>query len=203
MMYLYLNYIKYLIYCFTNLIYFMIPSFDGTTVLAVRKGKDIVFGADGQVTLGHIAIKHKAKKIRTLHNNSVLAGFAGATSDAFTLFELFESKLEIYNGHLTKSAIQLAKEWRTDRMLKPLEALLLVADTKTTLMISGNGDVLEPENNIMAIGSGSAYAQSAALALANNTKLKANDIVVKSLTIASDMCIYTNNNFTIEKLSAK
>lgn len=172
----------------------------GTTVLSVRRNGKVVIGGDGQVTMGHTIMKGNARKIRRLFNDKVIAGFAGGTADAFTLFELFEKKLEMHHGQLTRAAVELAKDWRTDRMLRRLEALLAVADKKTSLIISGNGDVIEPENNLIAIGSGGPYAQSAARALLNNTKLDARDIVEKSLKIAGDVCIYTNHHLTIEEL---
>ncbi len=176
-------------------------TFHGTTILSVRKEKEVVVGGDGQVTLGNTVMKGNAKKVRRLHNQKVLAGFAGATADAFTLFEKFETKLEKHSGHLTRSAVELAKDWRTDKVLRNLEALLVVADKDTSLIISGNGDVIEPEDNIIAIGSGGPYAQAAAKALVENTNLKAGDIVKKALEIASNICIYTNNNLTIETLN--
>ena len=175
--------------------------FHGTTIVGVRRDNEIVVGGDGQVTLGNTVMKNNAKKVRRLYKDNVLAGFAGATADAFTLFEKFEGKLEKYSGHLTRSAVELAKEWRTDKMLRNLEALLIVADRDASLLISGNGDVIEPQDSIIAIGSGGSYAQSAAKALYENTKLPAEDIVKKSLTIASDICIYTNANLTIEKIN--
>ena len=175
--------------------------FHGTTIVGVRRDNEIVVGGDGQVTLGNTVMKNNAKKVRRLYKDNVLAGFAGATADAFTLFEKFEGKLEKYSGHLTRSAVELAKEWRTDKMLRNLGALLIVADRDASLLISGNGDVIEPQDSIIAIGSGGSYAQSAAKALYENTKLSAEDIVKKSLTIASDICIYTNANLTIEKIN--
>ena len=174
--------------------------FHGTTILSVRKNKEVVVGGDGQVTLGNTVMKGNAKKVRRLYNNKVLAGFAGATADAFTLFEKFEAKLEKHSGHLTRSAVELAKDWRTDKMLRNLEALLVVADKDTSLTISGNGDVIEPEDNIIAIGSGGPYAQAAAKALVDNTNLSAEEAVKKALEIAANICIYTNNNLTIEVL---
>lgn len=159
-------------------------------------------GGDGQVTLGHTVMKHNAKKVRRLYNNKVLAGFAGGTADAFTLFERFEGKLETHQGHLVRAAVELAKDWRTDRMLRRLEALLAVADSKSSLIITGNGDVIEPENSLIAIGSGGAYAQSAASALLGNTELSADEIVEKALTIAASICIHTNKIFTIETLDS-
>ncbi len=175
-------------------------SFHGTTIVSVRRGEHVAIGGDGQVTLGHIVIKATARKVRKLYRDQVLAGFAGATADAFTLFERFEAKLEKHQGHLTRAAIDLTRDWRTDRVLRKLEAMLAVADRTTSLIISGNGDVLEPEGGVIAIGSGGAYAQAAALALARNTELGPRDIVKKSLEIAGDLCIYTNQNHTIEVL---
>ena len=172
----------------------------GTTILSVRRGNTVVIGGDGQVSLGNTVMKGNAKKVRRLYREQVIAGFAGGTADAFTLFERFEGKLEKHQGHLVRAAVELAKDWRTDRMLRRLEALLAVADKDASLIISGNGDVIEPEQGIMAIGSGGDFAKSAALALANNTDLDAKTIVEKSLGIASDICIYTNSNLTIETL---
>ncbi|OGT54875.1 MAG: HslU--HslV peptidase proteolytic subunit [Gammaproteobacteria bacterium RIFCSPHIGHO2_12_FULL_42_10] len=172
----------------------------GTTIISVRRNNQVVIGGDGQVTLGTTVMKSNARKVRRLYNDQILAGFAGATADAFTLFERFESKLEKHQGHLLRSAVELAKDWRTDRMLRRLEAMLLVADKKISLMISGTGDVVEPENNLLAIGSGGPYAQSAAMALLENTELSARAIVEKSLTVAASICIYTNQRFTIETL---
>ena len=174
--------------------------YHGTTILSVRRGNVVALGGDGQVTLGNIVVKSTARKVRKLHHDRVLAGFAGATADAFTLFERFEAKLQQY-GNLTRAAIELAKDWRTDRSLRRLEALLCVADAKNSFIVSGNGDVIEPEDDIMAIGSGGAYAQAAARALAQNTDLDARTIVEKALGIAADICIYTNRNLTIEELS--
>ena len=176
--------------------------FRGTTILSVRRDNHIVIGGDGQVTLGDTVMKGNARKVRRLYNERVLAGFAGGTADAFTLFELFEGKLEKHTGHLTRAAVELAKEWRTSKMLRTLEALLVVADRQTSLMISGNGDVIEPEDNIMAIGSGGAYAQAAARALLENTELDARAVAEKALNIAGDICIYTNRNLTIEELKS-
>tara|TARA_B100000902_G_scaffold399076_1_gene468283 strand:+ start:141 stop:686 length:546 start_codon:yes stop_codon:yes gene_type:complete len=176
-------------------------TFHGTTIIGVRRGNEVVVGGDGQVTLGNTIMKNNAKKVRRLYKERVLAGFAGATADAFTLFEKFESKLEKYSGHLTRSAVELAKDWRTDKILRNLEALLIVADKDVSLLISGNGDVIEPQDSILAIGSGGSYAQAAAKALYENTDLTAEDIVNKSLSIASDICIYTNSNLTIEKIN--
>lgn len=172
----------------------------GTTILSVRRGNTVVIGGDGQVSLGNTVMKGNARKVRRLYREQVIAGFAGGTADAFTLFERFEGKLEKHQGHLTRAAVELAKDWRTDRMLRRLEALLAVADKDASLIISGNGDVIEPEQGIMAIGSGGDYAKSAALALAGNTELSAQQIVEKSLGIASEICIYTNSNLTIESL---
>lgn len=172
----------------------------GTTIVSVRRGNDVVIGGDGQVSLGHTIMKGNAKKVRRLYHGKVIAGFAGGTADAFTLFERFEAKLEQHQGHLTRAAVELAKDWRTDKMLRKLEALLAVADEKASLIITGNGDVVEPEKNLIAIGSGGNYAQAAALALLANTDLSAQEIVEKSLTIAGDICVYTNHNFTIESL---
>ena len=180
------------------------PVFHGTTILSVRRqtpqGMQVAIGGDGQVTLGNIVIKGTARKIRRLHHGKVLAGFAGATADAFTLFERFESKLEKHQGHLVRAAIELTKDWRTDRVLRKLEAMLAVADLETSLIITGNGDVLEPEQGIVAIGSGGAYAHSAAKALLQNTELAPAEIVKKSLEIAGELCIYTNDQHTIETL---
>ena len=174
--------------------------FHGTTILSVRRGNRVALGGDGQVTLGNIVIKATARKIRRLYQDRILAGFAGGTADAFTLFERFESKLEKHQGNLMRSAVELAKDWRTDRMLRRLEAMLSVADREHSLVITGNGDVLEPEYGLVAIGSGGAYAQSAARALLENTDLAPADIVKKSLAIAGDLCIYTNQQHLIETL---
>ncbi|MDD3482779.1 ATP-dependent protease subunit HslV [Azovibrio restrictus] len=176
--------------------------YHGTTILSVRRGNVVAIGGDGQVTLGHMVIKQTARKIRRLYQDRILTGFAGATADAFTLLDLFESKLEKHQGNLMRSAVELAKEWRTDRMLRRLEAMLIVADRERTMVITGNGDVLEPEQGIAAIGSGGAYAQSAARALLENTELSPEEIVRKSLEIAGDICIYTNKNFILEVLEA-
>ena len=180
------------------------PVFHGTTILSVRRqtpeGIQVAIGGDGQVTLGNIIVKGTARKVRKLHHGKVLAGFAGATADAFTLFERFEAKLEKHQGHLTRAAIELTKDWRTDRVLRRLEAMLAVADLSASLIITGNGDVLEPEQGIVAIGSGGAFAHSAAKALLSHTDLSAQDIVKKSLEIAGELCIYTNMNHTIETL---
>ncbi|WP_227815653.1 ATP-dependent protease subunit HslV [Nitrogeniibacter aestuarii] len=174
--------------------------YHGTTILSVRRGRHVALGGDGQVTLGNIVVKGSARKVRRLYQERILAGFAGGTADAFTLFERFEAKLEKHQGNLLRSAVELAKDWRTDRMLRRLEAMLAVADEENSLIITGNGDVLEPEKGIVAIGSGGAYAQSAALALLDNTDLSPEDIVSKSLGIAADLCIYTNHHHTIEVL---
>lgn len=174
--------------------------FHGTTILSVRRGNIVALGGDGQVTLGNIVMKGTARKVRTLYHGKVLAGFAGGTADAFTLIERFEAKLEKHQGHLMRASVELAKDWRTDRMLRRLEAMLLVADRETTLVITGNGDVLEPEDGIGAIGSGGTFAQSAAKALQENTDMTPHDIVKKSLTIAGELCIYTNMSHTIETL---
>lgn len=174
--------------------------YHGTTILSVRRKDSVVIGGDGQVSMGHTIMKGNARKIRRLYNNKVIAGFAGGTADAFTLFERFEAKLEKHQGNLTRAAVELAKDWRTDRMLRRLEALLAVADRQSSLIISGNGDVIEPENDLMAIGSGGHYAQAAARALVENTDLSAKEIVTKGLNIAADICVYTNNHLTIEEL---
>ena len=176
--------------------------FRGTTILSVRRGKHVVIGGDGQVTQGNTVMKGNARKVRRLYKDKVIAGFAGGTADAFTLFERFESKLEMHQGHLTRAAVELANDWRTDKFLRRLEALLAVADSKTSLIITGNGDVIEPEGGLMAIGSGGPFAQAAARALLENTKLSALEIVKKSLNIAGDMCIYTNHNLTLEELES-
>ncbi len=175
--------------------------FHGTTILSVRRDGQVVIGGDGQVSFGNTRMKGNARKVRRLYRDKVIAGFAGGTADAFTLFERFEAKLEKHQGHLVRSAVELAKDWRTDRMLRRLEAMLAVADHTASLIISGNGDVIEPEDAIMAIGSGGAFAQSAARALLENTELSAKDIVEKSLHIAADICIYTNHQLTIETLN--
>ncbi|MCL1860859.1 MAG: ATP-dependent protease subunit HslV [Proteobacteria bacterium] len=174
--------------------------YHGTTILSVRRGRQVALGGDGQVTLGNIVIKASARKVRTLFDGRILAGFAGGTADAFTLFERFEAKLEKHQGNLMRSAVELAKDWRTDRMLRRLEAMLAVADREHSLVITGNGDVLEPEQGIVAIGSGGPYAQAAARALLENTELMPKEIVSKSLTVAADLCIYTNQNHVIEEL---
>jgi ATP-dependent HslUV protease subunit HslV len=175
-------------------------SYHGTTILSVRRGPRVALGGDGQVTLGQIVVKASARKVRRLYKDQVLAGFAGATADAFTLFERFEAKLEKHQGHLQRAAIELTKDWRTDRVLRRLEAMLAVADAHSSLIVTGNGDVLEPEHGIVAIGSGGAYAQAAARALLEHTALEAEAIVRQALKIAGDLCIYTNQHHTIETL---
>lgn len=172
----------------------------GTTILSVRRGNTVVIGGDGQVSLGNTIMKGNARKVRRLYKNQVIAGFAGGTADAFTLFERFEAKLEMHGGQLTRAAVELAKDWRTDRALRRLEALLAVANQEASLIITGNGDVIQPEEDLIAIGSGGAFAQSAARALMDNTDLPAEDIVRKGLTIAADICVYTNHNHVIESL---
>lgn len=174
--------------------------YHGTTILSVRRGRLVAMGGDGQVTLGNIVIKASARKVRRIHDDKILAGFAGGTADAFTLFERFEAKLDKHQGNLVRSAVELAKDWRSDRALRRLEAMLAVADRESSLIITGNGDVLEPEQGILAIGSGGAYAQSAARALIENTEMDPVEIIRKSLDIAGDLCIYTNHNYTIEAL---
>jgi ATP-dependent HslUV protease, peptidase subunit HslV len=178
----------------------MEPVFHGTTILSVRRDGIVALGGDGQVTLGTIVVKATARKVRKLHHERVLAGFAGATADAFTLFERFEAKLEKHQGHLLRAAVELTKDWRTDRVLRRLEAMLAVADKEHSLIVTGNGDVLEPELGIVAIGSGGPYAQAAARALLEHSTLKAPEIVKQSLTIAGELCIYTNDQHTIEVL---
>ncbi|HAN80948.1 MAG: HslU--HslV peptidase proteolytic subunit [Gammaproteobacteria bacterium] len=175
--------------------------FHGTTIVSVRRGDQVCIGGDGQVTLGNTVMKGNARKVRRLYHNQVLAGFAGGTADAFTLFERFDAKLEKHQGNLTRAAVELAKDWRQDRMLRKLEAILAVADIETSLIITGNGDVMEPENGIIAVGSGGPYAQAAALTLLRNSKLPAREIVEESLKVAGEICIYTNNNFTIDELT--
>jgi len=175
----------------------------GTTVISVRRDNQVVIGGDGQVTLGNTIMKGNARKVRRLYHDKVIAGFAGGTADAFTLFERFEAKLEKHQGNLQRAAVELAKDWRTDRLLRRLEALLAVADKTTSLIISGNGDVIEPEHNLIAIGSGGPYAQAAATALLENTELGARAIVEKALEIASNICVYTNDHLTIEELDVK
>ena len=177
--------------------------FRGTTIVSVRRGNSVVIGGDGQVTLGNTVMKGNARKVRKLASGDVIAGFAGATADAFALFERFEGMLDKHRGNLTRAAVEMAKDWRTDRMLRKLEALLAIADSKDSLIISGNGDVIQPEQDLIAIGSGGPFAQSAAKALLENTELSARDIVEKSLNIAGDICIYTNHNQTIEELTAE
>jgi ATP-dependent HslUV protease subunit HslV len=177
-------------------------SFHGTTILSVRRGNDVALGGDGQVTLGNVVVKATARKVRRIYHDRVLAGFAGATADAFTLFERFEAKLEKHQGHLVRSAVELAKDWRSDRVLRRLEAMLAVADPSASLIITGTGDVLEPEFGIVAIGSGGAYAQAAARALLDNSTLAPADVVRKALLIAADICIYTNKEIVIETLPA-
>lgn len=177
-----------------------IPEFHGTTIVSARRGTTVALGGDGQVTLGAVVAKATARKVRRLYHEKILAGFAGGTADAFTLFERFEGKLEKHHGHLMRSAVELAKDWRTDRILRRLEAMLIVADRETTLIITGAGDVIEPEQGLAAIGSGGSYAHSAARALLENTTLAPVEIVKKSLVIAGDLCIYTNQNHTIEVL---
>lgn len=174
--------------------------FSGTTILAVRRDGKVAIAGDGQVTLGNTVMKGNARKVRRLYQDQVLAGFAGGTADAFTLFERFETKLQAHNGQLVRAAVEMAKDWRTDRMLRKLEALLIVADKEALLMISGNGDVIEPEDDYIAIGSGGSFAQAAAKALMENTELGARDVAEKSLKIAGDICIYTNQNLTVEEL---
>ena len=183
-----------------GLICTQMEQYHGTTIVSVRRGAQVALGGDGQVTLGNLVIKGTARKVRRLYQDRILAGFAGGTADAFTLFERFEAKLDKHQGHLMRAAVELAKDWRTDRMLRRLEAMLAVADREHSLVLTGNGDVLEPEQGIIAIGSGGAFAQAAAMALLGNTELTAQEIVKKSLTIAGDICIYTNQNHTIEVL---
>ncbi len=175
--------------------------FQGTTILCVRRNGKTAIGGDGQVTMGNTVLKHNAKKIRKIYGEKIIAGFAGATADAFTLFEKFEGKLEKYRGNITRAAVELAKDWRTDKILRRLEALLVVADQDHTFIISGTGDVIEPEEGVAAIGSGGPYAQAAARALYENTELDARGIIEKAMTIAAAICIYTNENITIEELS--
>ncbi len=177
-----------------------LPQFHGTTIVSVRRGERVAMGGDGQVTLGNVVVKASARKVRRLYQERILAGFAGATADAFTLFERFEAKLEKHQGNLLRSAVELAKDWRTDRMLRRLEAMLAIADRTASLVITGTGDVLEPEHGLLAIGSGGGYAQAAALALLQATDLAPEEIVKRALTIAGDLCIYTNQNHVIETL---
>ena len=174
--------------------------FHGTTILSVRRGSRVAMGGDGQVTLGNVVVKASARKVRRMYHDKILSGFAGGTADAFTLFERFEAKLEKHQGNLLRSAVELAKDWRTDRILRRLEAMLAVADRESSLIITGNGDVLEPEQGIVAIGSGGPYAQAAAKALLENTELGPDDIVKRALAIAGDLCIYTNQSHVIESL---
>ena len=174
----------------------------GTTILSVRRNGSVVVGGDGQVSMGNTVMKSNARKVRRLYHDQVIAGFAGGTADAFTLFERFEGKLEKHQGNLTRAAVELAKDWRTDRMLRRLEALLVVADKSASLIISGNGDVIEPEHGLMAIGSGGPYAQAAARALLENTELDARSIVERGLAIAADICVFTNHSITLEELPA-
>ena len=174
--------------------------YHGTTIVSVRRGNNVVIGGDGQVTLGNTIMKGNARKVRRLYHGKVIAGFAGGTADAFTLFERFEAQLEKHQGHLVRAAVELAKDWRTDRALRRLEALLAVADKENSLIITGNGDVVEPEEGLIAIGSGGPFAQSAASALLLNTDLPARDVVAQSLKIAGDICIYTNQNHTFEEI---
>lgn len=175
--------------------------YHGTTIVSVRRSKTVCIGGDGQVTLGNTVMKSNAKKVRRLFHDRVLAGFAGATADAFTLFERFDAKLEKHQGHLTRSAVELAKDWRQDRMLRRLEAILAVADENTSLIITGNGDIMEPEDGIIAVGSGGPFAHAAARVLIRNTKLSAKRIVNEALNAAAEICIYTNSNFTIDELN--
>lgn len=174
--------------------------FHGTTILSVRRNNQVAIGGDGQVTMGDTIVKGNARKIRRIYHDQIIAGFAGATADAFTLFELFEAKLEKHRGNLMRSAVELARDWRTDKILRRLEALLAVADKNSSLILSGNGDVIEPEEGIIAIGSGGNYALAAAKSLVANTDLSAKEIVTKSLQVAASICIYTNNNFTIDEI---
>lgn len=174
--------------------------FHGTTILSVRRNNQVAIGGDGQVTMGDTIVKGNARKIRRIYHDQIIAGFAGATADAFTLFELFEAKLEKHRGNLMRSAVELARDWRTDKILRRLEALLAVADKNSSLILSGNGDVIEPEEGIIAIGSGGNYALAAAKSLVTNTDLSAKEIVTKSLQVAASICIYTNNNFTIDEI---
>ena len=180
----------------------MTETFHGTTILSVRRDGAVALGGDGQVTLGQVVVKATARKVRRIYHDKVLAGFAGATADAFTLFERFEAKLEKHQGHLTRSAVELAKDWRSDRVLRRLEAMLAVADRTASLVVTGTGDVLEPEHGIVAIGSGGPYAQAAAKALLENTALPARDIVLRALNIAGEICIYTNQQLVVETLDA-
>jgi len=178
-----------------------LDQYRGTTVLAIRRNDQVVIGADGQVTFGNTVMKGNARKVRRLYHNKVIAGFAGGTADAFTLFEYFEGKLEKHSGNLVRAAVEMAKDWRTDRSLRRLEALLAVADKESLLIISGNGDVIEPEHGLIAIGSGGPFAQAAARALLENTELNAEEIAIKALNIAADTCIYTNHSIVLEKIT--
>lgn len=180
-----------------------VEQFRGTTILSIRRNGKVVIGGDGQVSMGNTIMKGNARKVRRLYNDKVIAGFAGGTADAFTLFERFEGKLEQHSGNLMRAAVELAKDWRTDKILRRLEALLTVADRKSSLIITGLGDVIEPEHSLMAIGSGGPFAQAAAKGLLDNTKLSARKIVEKGLSIAADICVYTNKNFTIEELDSE
>jgi ATP-dependent HslUV protease subunit HslV len=177
-----------------------VEQYHGTTIVSVRRGSNVVIGGDGQVTMGDTIVKGNARKVRRIHKDRVVAGFAGGTADAFTLFELFEGKLEKHGGNITRAAVELAKDWRSDRVLRRLEALLAVADRNTSLIISGNGDVIEPERGLLAIGSGGPYAQAAARAMLETTELSAREIVDRALQIAADICVYTNHNRTIEEI---
>jgi ATP-dependent HslUV protease subunit HslV len=177
-----------------------LEQYRGTTIIGVRRGESVALGGDGQVSMGNTIMKGNARKVRRLYKDQVLAGFAGGTADAFTLFERFEAKLEKHQGNLARAAVELAKDWRSDRALRRLEALLAVADRTSSLIISGNGDVIEPEAGLMAIGSGGPFAQAAARALLENTELAAREVVERSLAIAADICVYTNHNLTIEEL---
>jgi len=179
----------------------LVEQYRGTTIVSVRRDNNVVIGGDGQVSLGNTIMKGNARKVRRLYKDKVIAGFAGGTADAFTLFERFEAKLEAHGGQLTRAAVELAKDWRTDRALRRLEALLAVANEEASLIVTGNGDVIQPEQDLIAIGSGGTFAQSAAKALIENTELSARDITEKSLAIAADICVYTNDHFTIEELS--
>jgi len=179
-----------------------VEQYRGTTILCVRSKGKVVIGGDGQVSMGNTVMKGNARKVRTLYHDKVIAGFAGGTADAFTLFELFESQLEKYQGHLVRAAVELAKMWRTERSLRQLEALLIVADKETSLIITGNGDVIEPEDNLLAIGSGGAFAQASARALMDNTEMSARDIVAEGLRIAADICVYTNHNHIFKELDS-
>jgi ATP-dependent HslUV protease subunit HslV len=180
-----------------------LEQYRGTTILSVRRNGKVVVGGDGQVSMGNTVMKGNARKVRSLYNDKVIAGFAGGTADAFTLFELFEAQLEKYQGHLMRAAVELAKMWRTERSLRSLEALLIVANKETSLIITGNGDVIEPEDNLLAIGSGGPFAQAAARALMDNTELSAREVVEKGLNIAGDICVYTNHNQTIKELDCE